>query len=96
MSQAGPNNFLPGFMRDENLSRAEASQLFEWLSEKMRRVEAASAADEQPAAQASADDDVVEAEVVDEPEAVQQHDVVQQLDDMPRPTVPYNQFPDGY
>jgi len=78
------------------LTRAEASQLFEWLSEKMRRVEAASAAGEQPAAQASADDDVVEAEVVDEPEAVQQHDVVQQLDDMPRPTVPYNQFPDGY
>jgi anthranilate phosphoribosyltransferase len=31
MSEAGPNNFLPGFMRDENLSRAEASQLLDWL-----------------------------------------------------------------
>lgn len=27
----GPQNFLPRFMRDENLSRAEAAQLLDWL-----------------------------------------------------------------
>src|SRR5438128_4260593 len=31
MSQVAPNNFLPRLMRNENLSRAEASQLLDWL-----------------------------------------------------------------
>src|SRR5256886_16847270 len=31
MSRAAQNNFLPRLMRDENLSRAEASQLLDWL-----------------------------------------------------------------
>ena len=31
MSQIGPDSFLARFMRDENLSRAEASQLLDWL-----------------------------------------------------------------
>lgn len=92
----------------ESLTRAEASQLYEWLSEKKRRVDAAaqpeaeSAVGEQPAAQA--DDDVVDVDAheIDEHEQeephgdAQQHDVVQQLEDMPRARVPYNQFPDGY
>jgi hypothetical protein len=92
------------------LTRAEASKLYEWLSEKQRRVERARQAEQpdagesQPATSTSADDDVVDAEAheVDEHEQeepsgdVQQHDVVQQLDDMPPAVVPYNQFPDGY
>src|SRR6266576_2563238 len=31
MSEIGPKNFLARFMRDENLSRTEASQLLDWL-----------------------------------------------------------------
>ena len=33
MSQVSSNNFLPRLMRDENLSRAEAAQLLNWLLE---------------------------------------------------------------